>query len=87
MRRRRDLSAYKEEQRLFMLFSGAAMPLSYSVPQRKFRLPGHKRQVAALLESLVLDNYRFIYYDTGNSLTEQGIRVEINGAYADSLEN
>jgi phenylalanyl-tRNA synthetase beta chain len=78
----RDLSAYKEEQRLFMLFSGAAMPLSYSVPQRKFDFLDIKGQVAALLEKFVLDNYRFIYYDTGNSLTEQGIRVEINGAYA-----
>ncbi len=77
-----DLSAYKEEQKLLMLLSGAAGPLSYGIPQRKFDLLDLKGQIAALLEKFCLDNYRFIYYDTGNALTEQGIRVEINGAYA-----
>ena len=77
-----DLSAYKEEQRLLMLLSGAAGTLSYGVPQRKFDLLDLKGHVSALLEKFNLDNYRFIYYDTGNALTEQGIRIEINGAYA-----
>jgi phenylalanyl-tRNA synthetase beta chain len=41
-----------------------------------------KGEVSALLSKFCLDNYRFIYYDIHEVLSEPCIGIEINGTYA-----
>jgi phenylalanyl-tRNA synthetase beta chain len=79
---RNSLEAYGEEQKILLLLCGNRAPLSYGEPARKVDLLDIKGEVAALISKFCLDNYRFIYYDTHETLSEPAIGVEINGTYA-----
>jgi phenylalanyl-tRNA synthetase beta chain len=76
------LDAYKEQERILLVLSGNHAPLSYGSPIRQVDLLDLKGEVSALLSKFCLDNYRFIYYDTHELLSEPSIGIEINGTYA-----
>jgi phenylalanyl-tRNA synthetase beta chain len=77
-----SLEAYKEEERLLLLMNGNQMPVSYGNTARVVDMFDMKGEVTALLSKFCLDNYRFIYYDTNEVLSEPCVGIEINGTYA-----
>jgi phenylalanyl-tRNA synthetase beta chain len=77
-----SLDTYIEEERLLLVLSGNYAPLSYSNPIRPVDVLDIKGEVIGLLSKFCLDNYRFIYYDTQESLSELCVGIEINGTYA-----
>jgi phenylalanyl-tRNA synthetase beta chain len=77
-----SLQAYREEERLLLVLSGNQTRLSYGTVVRAVDLLDIKGEVSALLSKFCLDNYRFIYYDTYEVLSEPCIGIEINGTYA-----
>ena len=82
---RDTLDAYFEEQRLLLLLSGYNVPVSYRSASRDVDVLDMKGVAMALLSKFCLDNYRFIYYDTHETLCEPCIGIEINGTYAGFL--
>jgi phenylalanyl-tRNA synthetase beta chain len=80
-----SLDDYEEEEHLLLLLSGNRESLSYGIPMKMVDLLDIKGEVAALLSKFCLDNYRFIYYDNHDTLSELSIGVEINSTYAGSL--
>jgi phenylalanyl-tRNA synthetase beta chain len=77
-----SLEAYQEEERLLMVICGNHAPVSFGVTTRNVDIMDLKGEVSALLSKFCLDNYRFIYYDTHEVLSEPSIGIEINGTYA-----
>ena len=77
-----SLDAYHEEERLLLVLSGNHAPVSYGIAARQVDILDLKGEVSALLSKFCLDNYRFIYYDTHEVLSEPCIGIEINGTYA-----
>jgi phenylalanyl-tRNA synthetase beta chain len=77
-----SLEAYGEELKVLLLLCGSRAPVSYGESDRKVDLLDIKGEVTALISKFCLDNYRFIYYDTHETLSEPVIGVEINGTYA-----
>lgn len=77
-----SLDSYDEEERLLLLLCGNHTPISYGVAIHNVDLLDLKGEVTAFLSKFCLDNYRFIYYDTHETLSEPSICVEINGTYA-----
>jgi phenylalanyl-tRNA synthetase beta chain len=77
-----SLEAYKEEERLLLVISGNQVPVSYGNASRVVDALDMKGEVSALLSKFCLDNYRFIYYDTHEVLSEPCVGIEINGTYA-----
>jgi phenylalanyl-tRNA synthetase beta chain len=76
------LEAYLEEERLLLVISGNQAPISYGNVPRVVDVLDMKGEVSALLSKFCLDNYRFIYYDTHEVLSEPCVGIEINGTYA-----
>jgi phenylalanyl-tRNA synthetase beta chain len=76
------LEAYQEEERLLLVVSGNQAPVGYGNVSRVVDVLDMKGEVSALLWKFCLDNYRFIYYDTHEILSEPCIGIEINGTYA-----
>jgi phenylalanyl-tRNA synthetase beta chain len=76
------LDAYLEEERLLLVLSGNNAPLSYGNIPHPIDMLDVKGEVTALLSKFCLDNYRFIYYDTHEVLSEPSVGIEINGTYA-----
>jgi phenylalanyl-tRNA synthetase beta chain len=77
-----SLEAYKEEERLLLVISGNHAPINYGNAPRIVDVLDMKGEVSALLSKFCLDNYRFIYYDTHEVLSEPCVGIEINGTYA-----
>jgi phenylalanyl-tRNA synthetase beta chain len=77
-----SLEAYQEEERLLLVISGNQVPISYGNASRGVDMLDMKGEVSALLSKFCLDNYRFIYYDTHEVLSEPCVGIEINGTYA-----
>jgi phenylalanyl-tRNA synthetase beta chain len=77
-----SLDAYNEEERIIIVLSGSAVPLSYGNAPRSVDILDIKGEVTALLSKFCLDNYRFIYYDSREVLSEPCVGVEINDTYA-----
>lgn len=77
-----SLEAYREEERLLLVLSGNREPVGYGNISRPVDLLDMKGEVSAILSKFCLDNYRFIYYDTHEVLSEPCIGIEINGTYA-----
>jgi phenylalanyl-tRNA synthetase beta chain len=77
-----SLENYPEEERLLTVLTGNNLPAGYGNSPRLVDLLDLKGELEALLTKFCLDNYRFIYYDTHDVLTEPGIGIEINGTYA-----
>jgi phenylalanyl-tRNA synthetase beta chain len=75
------LSSYHEEERLLLVMSGNNMPVSYGNITRQVDMMDIKGEVKALLSKFCLDNYRFIYYDTHEVLSEPCVVIEIKGTY------
>jgi phenylalanyl-tRNA synthetase beta chain len=74
--------AYQEEERILLVISGNQAPVSYGNASRVVDMLDMKGEVSALLSKFCLDNYRFIYYDTHEVLSEPCVGIEINGTYA-----
>jgi phenylalanyl-tRNA synthetase beta chain len=77
-----SLDAYKEEERLLLVIGGNQAPVGYGNISNAVDVLDIKGEVSALLYKFCLDNYRFIYYDTHEILSEPCIGIEINGTYA-----
>ena len=77
-----SLEAYQEEERLLLVISGNQAHVSYGNASRGVDMLDMKGEVSALLSKFCLDNYRFIYYDTHEVLSEPCVGIEINGTYA-----
>ncbi len=77
-----SLEAYQEEERLLIVISGNQVPVSYGNVSRVVDVLDMKGEVSILLSKFCLDNYRFIYYDTHEVLSEPCVGIEINGTYA-----
>jgi phenylalanyl-tRNA synthetase beta chain len=74
--------AYQEEERILLVISGNQAHVSYGNASRVVDMLDMKGEVSALLSKFCLDNYRFIYYDTHEVLSEPCVGIEINGTYA-----
>jgi len=76
---------YVEEERLLILMTGKADPISYDVKERDFDIYDLKGEVERLFRGVFLENYRFIYYSNNSEIAELEIGVEIGGRYAGRL--
>jgi phenylalanyl-tRNA synthetase beta chain len=77
-----SLDAYLEEERLLLILSGNSAPIGYGSVSHKVNILDLKGEIQSLLLKFCLDNYRFIYYDNHEVLSEPCIGIEINGTYA-----
>jgi len=77
-----SLESYQEEARLLLVISGNRSPVGYGNISQAVDILDIKGEVTSLLSKFCLDNYRFIYYDTHEILSEPCIGIEINGTYA-----
>jgi phenylalanyl-tRNA synthetase beta chain len=76
------LDAYIEKERLLLVLCGKHAPVSYGSVVRSVDILDLKGELSSLLSKFCLDNYRFIYYDTHEVLSEMCIGIEIKGTYA-----
>jgi len=76
---------YIEEERLLILMTGLAEPISYDVKERNFDIYDLKGEVEKLFRALFLENYQFIYYSNNSEIAEFEIGIEIAGKYAGKL--
>jgi phenylalanyl-tRNA synthetase beta chain len=76
---------YVEEEKLLILMTGKAEPISYDIKERNFDIYDLKGEVERLFRSVFLENYRFIYYPNSSEIAELEIGVEIGGKYAGRL--
>lgn len=72
----------REEERLLVLITGRNLPEGYGNPSRPADMFDIKGVVEALLAKVCLDKYRFIYYDSKNSLNRTRVDIEIQGQSA-----
>jgi len=75
-----------EEERLIFGMTGTADPQSWDIEERQFDFYDLKGEVEAFFSKISLDNYKFIYYDTGETLNDYHLGIEINGTYVGSLQ-
>lgn len=73
---------YVEGERLLVLMTGVAEPISYDVVERNFDIYDLKGEIERLFKSVFLENYKFIYYSSNSDIAELEIGVEIGGKYA-----
>jgi phenylalanyl-tRNA synthetase beta chain len=76
------IKGFRERDLIGICLTGKAASKSWSSPERAVDIFDMKGVVTSLLEKIALDKYRFIYYDAQDSLTDQRVDIEINGAYA-----
>ncbi len=76
---------YVEEERLLILMTGKAEPISYDIKERNFDIYDLKGEIERLFRGVFLENYRFIYYSNSSEIAEFEIGVEIGGKYAGRL--
>jgi phenylalanyl-tRNA synthetase beta chain len=75
----------EEEERVCLLISGQKHPRHWKSAARPVNLFDLKGEVADLLDACGLDSWRYIYYSTSETLADNPIFVEINGATAGFL--
>ncbi|HXG00567.1 MAG TPA: phenylalanine--tRNA ligase subunit beta [Bacteroidota bacterium] len=75
----------KEEQRVCLLLTGLFEPRHWKHPASPADIYHLKGEVADLLQACDLDSWRYIYYSTSETLADNPIFVEINGATAGYL--
>lgn len=71
-----------EEERLALAMTGRRNGLGWGNPAGEVDLFDLKGALEGLLQALRLDNHRFIPYSTSESLTEESLRIEVQGIYA-----
>lgn len=81
----RYVDNYVEEERLLILMTGVAEPVSYDLGERIFDIYDLKGEVENLFRGIFLENYRFIYYSNNSDIAELEIGIEIGGKYAGRL--
>ncbi|MCS7228677.1 MAG: phenylalanine--tRNA ligase subunit beta [Candidatus Kryptonium sp.] len=81
----RYVDNYVEEERLLILITGLAEPISHDIKERNFDIYDLKGEVERLFRSIFLENYQFIYYSNNSGLADLEIGVEIAGKYAGRL--
>lgn len=81
----RFVGNYIEEERILILMTGKAEPISYDIKDRNFDIFDLKGEIERLFRAIFLENYRFIYYSNGDKIAELKIDVEIGGKYAGRL--
>lgn len=74
-----------EEERICLLLTGKTLPRHWKSQPDQIDLYDLKGEVADLLAIRGLDSWRFIYYSTSETLADNPISVEINGAAAGFL--
>ncbi len=74
-----------EEERVCLLITGKNSPRHWNSGLKLANLYDIKGEVADLLTIRGLDSWRFIYYSTSETLADNPISVEINGAAAGFL--
>ncbi|MEK7670977.1 MAG: hypothetical protein AAB344_02015, partial [Bacteroidota bacterium] len=74
-----------EEARVCLLLSGNNLPRHWKSPSQQINLYDLKGEVSDLLDTCGLDSWRYIYYSTSDTLADNPIFVEINGATAGFL--
>lgn len=75
----------KEEQRVCLLLTGLFEPRHWKYAASPADIYHLKGEVADLLQACDLDSWRYIYYSTSETLADNPIFVEINGATAGYL--
>lgn len=75
----------KEEQRVCLLLTGLFEPRHWKHAASPADIYHLKGEVADLLQACDLDSWRYIYYSTSETLADNPIFVEINGATAGYL--
>ena len=81
----RKSGAYVEKSRLLVVLTGAAHPIRWDEEPRSVDLYDLKGEIEALGRKISLDKIKFIPYRTTNSLTDNGVNVEIEGVEAGFL--
>lgn len=79
------LEAFDEETRVLMILTGDHFNQHYSESGRKYDVLDLKGEVEGLLTEFFLDKYRLIQYDNEDSLSAEGLVVEISGTYTGRL--
>ncbi len=74
-----------EEARVCLLLSGNNLPRHWKSPSQQINLYDLKGEVSDLLDTCGLDSWRYIHYSTSETLADNPIFVEINGATAGFL--
>jgi phenylalanyl-tRNA synthetase beta chain len=74
-----------EEARVCIFMSGQSQPRHWNAGARLINLFDLKGEVADLLDACGLDSWRYIYYSTSETLADNPIFVDINGARAGFL--
>jgi phenylalanyl-tRNA synthetase beta chain len=74
-----------EEARVCLLLSGNNLPRHWKSPSQQINLYDLKGEISDLLDTCGLDSWRYIYYSTSDTLADNPIFVEINGATAGFL--
>ena len=80
-----SLDAYREEERVLILLTGAISPMQFGSHGREVDFFDVKGEAQTLLAKFCLDKYRFISYDNASALIDSALAVEINGSYAGFL--
>jgi phenylalanyl-tRNA synthetase beta chain len=77
---RKIVDNYLEEEKLLILITGRAEPISYDIEEREFDIYDIKGEVENLFRNIFLDNYRFIYYSNNSDvISDMSIGIEIDG--------
>jgi phenylalanyl-tRNA synthetase beta chain len=72
----------EEVERLIFLLTGNVHPAGFGTESRQVDYLDLRGEVEAFLRKFCLDKYRFIYYDSDNSLTDPSVGIEIHHTYA-----
>jgi phenylalanyl-tRNA synthetase beta chain len=79
------LEGYIEREELILVFSGAASPHAWDQKTRQVDLFDVKGELETLFAKIFLDKINFIPYSNGNTLTQPGLTIDIQGESAGSL--
>ncbi|HUL44404.1 MAG TPA: phenylalanine--tRNA ligase subunit beta, partial [Bacteroidota bacterium] len=77
--------AYAEKSHLLIGLTGAAEPIRWDQPPRNVDIYDLKGEIELLCGKILLDKIKFIPYRTTNSLTDNGVILEIQGVEAGFL--
>lgn len=79
------LPNYMENDELLLAYSGAAHPHAWDVKERAVDLFDVKGELETLFAKIFLDKIKFIPYPKGNTLTQAGLAIDIQGETAGVL--
>jgi phenylalanyl-tRNA synthetase beta chain len=79
------LERYIEREELILAFSGSAHPHAWDQKTRPVDLFDVKGELETLFSKIFLDKINFIPYSNGNTLTQAGLAIDMQGESAGSL--